>query len=475
MSDFSTLKSISHKPIQGVGDSAILAMAIGQMHLCLANDSYLILDNTLYVPKATVRLLLVSSMAKKTEIFTTFGDTGATLFKKVTNTLVVSGTLLPMKNLYALNLHDKFALSVHSFSSIIMWHHHLGHANYQTIIEMAKSGMIEGMPPSFSFKAPKCDKCIYGKQARTPVPKIREEELGHRATWRLGIVWVDLTGKQDITSWTGNSYIMNIVDDYMNKPWSILLRLKSNAFNELKAWILACQVETGLQLGILQSGNDSEIIAKENKAWYHLQGITTQHGAVYMLIHLGHIEQMHRTLIEKSIAIRIYVKCSAFLWNEFYLTATHLHGKTKMSAVKDVTSDELWYGKKPNYSYICEIGCQVFILVLGKHNSKIYEMSIECFLIGYDLEAKAYHCYDRASKQVYSTYHIKFIEHQDNYNTSDLGMMPAQYTESTDIPSSQIISKNVANQPFIIPEDNNKSIPAVNNRPEQALIYQTYQ
>lgn len=44
---------------------------------------------------------------------------------------------------------------------------------------------------------------------------------------------------------------MNIVDDYTNKLWSILLKLKSDAFSELKAWILAQQVETGLQLGIL--------------------------------------------------------------------------------------------------------------------------------------------------------------------------------------------------------------------------------
>lgn len=389
MSDFNTLKSIPDKPIRGVGGSTISATAIGQMRLRLANGSYLILNDALLIPKATVRLLSVSSMAK-TGIFTTFGDTGATLFKKNTSESVASRTLLPTKNLYALNLHNEFALSVHSSPSIVTWHRRLGHANYQTIIDMAKSGMIEGMPSNLLSKAPTCDECICGKQARTPVPKVREEGIGHRATRKLGIVWVDLTGKQDITSWTGNNYVMNIVDDYTNKPWSILLRLKSDAFSELKAWILARQVETGLQLGILRSGNDSEIIAKDNEAWYRSQGITTQHGAVYTSAHLGRIERMHRTLMGKSVAMRLYAKCPAYLWDEFYLTATHLHGKTKTSAVKDVTPDELWYGKKLNYSYIRKIGCRVFVLVLGKHNPKIYERSIECVLIGYDPKAKAY-------------------------------------------------------------------------------------
>lgn len=187
---------------------------------------------------------------------------------------------------------------------------------------------------------------------------------------------------------------MNIVDDHTNKPWSIPLRLKSDAFGELKAWILARQVETGLNVRILQSGNDSEIIAKENETWYCSQGIMTQHGAVYTSAHLGRVERMHRTLMEKSIAMCLYAKCLPFLWDEFYLTVAHLHGKTKTSAVNNVTPDELWYGIRPSYSYIREISCHVYVLILGKHNPKIYERSIECVLIGYDLKAKAYRCYD---------------------------------------------------------------------------------
>ncbi|KNZ80436.1 hypothetical protein J132_05556 [Termitomyces sp. J132] len=60
---------------------------------------------------------------------------------------------------------------------------------------------------------------------------------------------------------------------------------------------------------------------------------------------MGHMEQMHCTLMGKSIAMRLYTKCPPFLWDEFYLTAAHLHGKTKTSAVNDATPDKLWYGR----------------------------------------------------------------------------------------------------------------------------------
>lgn len=106
-------------------------------------------------------------------------------------------------------------------------------------MQMAQSGMVKDMPQNFPSKPPKCDSCILGKQAKTPVLKEREEGEGHRATRRFGKIWVDLTGKATVVSHTENLYIMNIVDDYTNKPWSIPLKIKDNGFSELKAWILA--------------------------------------------------------------------------------------------------------------------------------------------------------------------------------------------------------------------------------------------
>ena len=68
-----------------------------------------------------------------------------------------------------------------------------------------------------------------------PIPKEREEGDGHRVTRRLGKVWMDLTGKTVMASCTGNCYVMNIVDNFTNKPWSIPLKAKDDAFGELQA------------------------------------------------------------------------------------------------------------------------------------------------------------------------------------------------------------------------------------------------
>jgi hypothetical protein len=139
------------------------------------------------------------------------------------------------------------------------WHRRLGHAKFQAITEMAQKGMIAGMPSSFSSKPPKCESCILGKQTKTPVPKKREEGPGHRSQRKLGIIWVDLTGPEDVTACSGHSYIMNLVDDYTSMVWTILLKQKSDALPELKAWELTRKSETGLKVGIYRTGNDGEL------------------------------------------------------------------------------------------------------------------------------------------------------------------------------------------------------------------------
>lgn len=83
---------------------------------------------------------------------------------------------------------------------------------------MVHARMIEGALKTFDSKPPQCDNCILGKQTQMPVPRRREEGKGHKATKRLKKVWVDLAGQVVVISCTGNVYVINIVDDYSNKP-----------------------------------------------------------------------------------------------------------------------------------------------------------------------------------------------------------------------------------------------------------------
>jgi len=126
--------------------------------------------------------------------------------------------------------------------------------------------------------------------------------------------------------------------------------------------------------------------------------------------------------------MRIYAHCPPYLWDEFYLTAAHLHSKTITHSLKDgITPWEKFYECKPDYSYMREIGCCVFVLIQNKHNPKVYECSLECVLIGYDPKAKTYRFYHPDSKKVISSYHVWFLKSHD-------GHLPSVPTEEEIIP-----------------------------------------
>ncbi|KAK0209790.1 hypothetical protein IW262DRAFT_1246590, partial [Armillaria fumosa] len=108
----------------------------------------------------------------------------------------------------------------------------LGHLNNHSI-HMATKQLAEGMPINLSTIPPSCESCILRKQTRSSILKICE---GLRASNRLDVVSVDLTGPKDVISASGNRYLMSIVDEYACMPFVEPLKSKDAAFEKIKAW-----------------------------------------------------------------------------------------------------------------------------------------------------------------------------------------------------------------------------------------------
>lgn len=184
--------------------------------------------------------------------------------------------------------------AAHHPINIDTWHWRLGHANYQVVASMACNGMLPGMPSASLLAQPKCDVCILGKQTKTPVPKVQEE--GCRATEKLEIVWIDLAEPMHVQSCLGNKYIMDIVDNYTNMPWSIPLKSKDKALPALQAWKKKRELKVGKRVGIYQTGNNGELKNHQMEEWLKSIGSRQQFGAPYTLQHMGRVKHMHHML-----------------------------------------------------------------------------------------------------------------------------------------------------------------------------------
>ena len=105
---------------------------------------------------------------------------------------------------------------------------------------------------------------------RTLVPKKREEV--RRATKQLEIVWIDLFGPVNVTSCTGNQYMLDIVDDYTSFVFSIPLAMKDQAYCNLRAWKLEVEREMGDRVKMYSVDNGTELKSGQVEAWLKEMG-----------------------------------------------------------------------------------------------------------------------------------------------------------------------------------------------------------
>ncbi|KAG5714973.1 hypothetical protein E4T56_gene5368 [Termitomyces sp. T112] len=145
-SDFIMLQPIPPRAVKGVGGTSIQAIGIGQIRLQVQNQTEIYLENVLYIPTSTVRLISISALTIGMRAIITFSRTGVTILDEDSGTLLATGPLIPGRRLYTLELQS--ALNEHALTAaqtpvkIDTWHWRLGHANYQVVATMARAGLL---------------------------------------------------------------------------------------------------------------------------------------------------------------------------------------------------------------------------------------------------------------------------------------------------------------------------------------------
>ncbi len=428
--DFHTLHAIPPQKIWGVGGNYIEARGIGDIHIRQAKGATLILRDVLYVPQATIRLMSIGKICDN-GYTADFDDAGFCIRSKTSKAVVATGTR-HSKKLYTLNgailprvkhtvtktapTSNPIAAAANAntnTANLRTWHGRLGHIGISTIKKMAQRAMAKGMPVDFSENPPSCESCILGKQTRTPVAKTRENERSKR---KLGVVCVDLTGPEAVESKRHNRYSMELVDEYTDMTWCIPLRTKDQAFSELQRWEKERKLECNEEVGIYRT-DGGELKSDQMRDWLAKTGTKLQVTAPYTSAHNGIAERRHRTVFELGRAMMAECKAPAYLWDYFVETAGYVAQRRPTTYQNKMTPYEAWYGVKPNLAHLREIGCKAFVLIQNKHNPKIYDRSLECQLIGYSSNSKAYICYHRQTHRVVTSYHVEFIESHQKHAT----------------------------------------------------------
>jgi hypothetical protein len=130
------------------------------------------------------------------------------------------------------------------------------------------------------------------------------------------------------------------------------------------------------------------------------------------------------------------------------VTAAYLRIRVPTKSLRKMTPFKAYYKIKPSVSHLCEIGSWAFVLILNKHNPKVFQHSEECVLVGYSKDSKSYRLYHQPSHRVIESFHVVFIESKDDCDKPFRpGVTQGLDDDMVDVPSTAIPSVAPAHPP----------------------------
>ncbi|GKD89102.1 retrovirus-related pol polyprotein from transposon TNT 1-94 [Tanacetum coccineum] len=107
------------------------------------------------------------------------------------------------------------------------------------------------------------------------------------------------------------------------------------------------------------------------------------------------------------------------------------HGKMEYHIIND---------KKPSIKHLHIFGCICYITKDGENMDKMKEKGDPCVMVGYSTQSKGYHVYNKRTRLIVESIHIKFDEIKEmtsDHNSSDLA--PQRQEMSVDNDSLDLV------------------------------------
>ncbi|CAL8991481.1 unnamed protein product [Prunus brigantina] len=198
-----------------------------------------------------------------------------------------------------------------------LWHLRYGHLNFRGLKMLHDKEMVTGLP-QITCPTEVCEVCVVGKQHRETFPKGK----AWRARKPLELVHSDICGPITPASNAGKRYFITFIDDYSRKTWVYFLQEKLEALNAFKHFKAAAENE-----------------------------------------------------IEKTIKTKSCIPKS--FWPEAVNWGIHILNKSPTFAIRDLTPEEAWSGRKPAVGYFKVFGCIAYAHILDEKKNKLDDKDSE--------------------------------------------------------------------------------------------------
>lgn len=283
-----------------------------------------------------------------------------------------------------------------------------------------------------------CDICFKAKQTRVsfPVSSSNENEL-------FELIHCDVWGPYSVSSSSGASYFLTIVDDCSRGIWIYLMANKSEVAKLIKNFCAMTKTQFNKIVKCIRSDNGTEFTCLQH--YFAEQGILFETSCVGTPQQNGRVERKHRHILNVARALRFQANLPIEFWGECILTAGYLMNRTPTTILQGKTSYEIIFGHPPIYNHIKTFGCLCFASKIPRDRNKFAARSRKCIFVGYPHGKKGWRLYDIENRDFFVSRDVVFYENHfpysepppSNPNVTD-SMNPAVYEMDSVTPTTSL-------------------------------------
>nr|GEW89883.1 retrovirus-related Pol polyprotein from transposon TNT 1-94 [Tanacetum cinerariifolium] len=239
----------------------------------------------------------------------------------------------------------------------------LSHLNFDYINLLSKKDIVIGLPKLKYVKDKLCSSCELSKSRRSSF----KSKAIPSSKGRLNLFDMDLCGAMRVASINVKKYILVIVDDYSRYTWTMFLRIEHQT--------------------------STTRTRKQN----------------------GVVERRNRTLVEAARTMFSASQLPLFFWAEAIATACFTQNRSIIIPTHGKTPYHIVNDKKPSIKHLHIFCCICYITRDGENLGKIKEKGDQCILVGYFTQSKGYQVYNKRTRMMVESIHIRFDEIQEMY------------------------------------------------------------
>ncbi|GJU97123.1 retrovirus-related pol polyprotein from transposon TNT 1-94 [Tanacetum coccineum] len=277
--------------------------------------------------------------------------------------------------------------------------------------------------------------CLIAKASTT------QAWLWHRRRSHLNFDYINLLSKKDVMIGLPKlKYVKDKLYDYSRYTWTLFLRSKDKTPEVLKDFLI--MIQRNLQSLVISVRTDRgiEFLNKTLNAFFKQEGIEHQTSTSRTPEQNGVVERRNRTLVEAAQMMLSASKLPLFFCAESIATACYTQNRSIIILTHEKMAYHIINDRKPSIKHLHIFGCTCYLTRDGENLDKMKEKWDPCILVGYSTQSKGYHVYNKRTRLIVESIHLRFDEIKDMSETMLLMKLQASFPNDkrhTIVPSQQ--------------------------------------